>query len=159
MKVYELKAELKRTDNMEKVSVDCLCDYNATQYLGDTLWEIADNHIDIYNADLLDWLKYNYSVFEDYIDEFGIDNSGGFDLIRHIQGAQGLDIYYQLSNNHDNLVLYYIYNLLYNDDDDLSDDDIEIIESVASAFADADVLPTEEEVNDAIAEEKELRSK
>ena len=155
MKVYALKAELKRTNDMEKVSVDCLCDYNATQYLGDTLWEIADNHIDIYNSTLLDWLKDNYSAFEDYIDEYGVDTSGGFDLIKHIRCAQSLEIYNELSNNHDSLVLYYIYYLMYDDNDDLNDKDIEKIETIARQFADSDILPTEEQIKEAIEELKE----
>lgn len=157
MRVYELKAELKRIDDMEKVPVDCLCDYGATTYLGDTLWQVADNYIDIYDYDLLEWLKDNYSEFEDCIDEYGISSNEKFDLIKWIQMAQGRTIDNELRNNITEIVLYYIYNLLYDDNDDLTDEDIDIIESVARSFADAEVLPTEKEARDAIEEEREMR--
>jgi len=37
----------------------------------DAISEIADNNIDVYNADLLDWLRDNYYKVEDAIEEYG----------------------------------------------------------------------------------------
>ena len=61
LKIDDLIKEIKENDTMEKVDISALCDYSSTNYLDDILHEIADNNIDIYNYDLLEWSKKNYS--------------------------------------------------------------------------------------------------
>lgn len=43
----------------------------------DAISEIADNNIDVYNADLLDWFKDNYYKVEDAIEEYGFPELDG----------------------------------------------------------------------------------
>jgi len=43
----------------------------------DAISEIADNNIDVYNADLLDWLRDNYYKVEDAIEEYGFPETDG----------------------------------------------------------------------------------
>ena len=43
----------------------------------DATYEIADNNIDVYNADLLDWFKDNYYKVEDAIEEYGFPELDG----------------------------------------------------------------------------------
>lgn len=60
-------------------------------YILDKISELADSNVDIYNHNLLKWLWDNYSDYEDYIEEFGI-NSNWFNLMQTIQGAQFIQI-------------------------------------------------------------------
>ena len=68
LKIEDLKKELYTGD-----FGDCFCDYD-NGYICDIITEIADNHVDIYNSDLLDWAKGNYSYIEESILGFGIDS-------------------------------------------------------------------------------------
>ena len=58
--------------------------------LTDKIIEFADGLVDIYNHKLLEWLKDNYSTYEDYIEEFGINNKN-FDLMQTIRWAQFIE--------------------------------------------------------------------
>jgi len=53
--------------------------------------EFADWVPSVYNNDLLEWLKNNYFIFEDYIDEMWI-NQNWFDLMQNIMGAWSFDV-------------------------------------------------------------------
>lgn len=60
--------------------------------LDDIVAEIADARVDIYNSDLLDWLReeLNYQIVNEAIDEMGfpIDEAGNSDLMKAIQYGQ-----------------------------------------------------------------------
>lgn len=95
---------------------DNLCDYSSG-YICDVISEIADNNVDIYTYDLLEWAKGNYSYIEDAIDELGTptDSQGRADFIGMIR--QGQYIYYSndLYENLDDIIKNYIYNYILND--------------------------------------------
>lgn len=95
---------------------DNLCDYSSG-YICDIISEIADNNVDIYNYDLLEWAKGNYSYIEDAIDELGTptDRQGRADFIGMIR--QGQYIYYEqdLYDNLDDIIKNYIYNYITNE--------------------------------------------
>src|SRR5574343_212651 len=81
----ELLKEYYQDDEELKTAID-------RDNISDTISEIADSNVDIYNSDLLEWLAGNYSVFEEAIDEFGFPNDNGkADLMRAIMQGQ----YYQ----------------------------------------------------------------
>lgn len=92
---------------------DRIWDY-SNGYICDIISEIADNEIDIYTYNLLEWAKGNYSYIEDAIDELGTptDSRGRADFIGMIQ--QGQYIYYtqDLYNNLDDIIKLYIYNYI-----------------------------------------------
>jgi hypothetical protein len=60
--------------------------------LDDIVAEIADARVDIYNSDLLDWLRegLNYQIVEEAIDEMGFptNEDGTADIIKAIQYGQ-----------------------------------------------------------------------
>ena len=58
----------------------------------DAITELADSNVDIYNSDLLEWVKNNYNYVEEAIDEFGTakDGEGRADFIKQIQQGQYL---------------------------------------------------------------------
>lgn len=71
--------------------------YTNNSFICDSISECADNNVDIYNYDLLEWAKGNYSWIEEAIDNFGVaqDSNGRADFIRTIQSGQFM------SNEHD----------------------------------------------------------
>ncbi len=95
---------------------DNLCDYSSG-YICDVISEIADNNVDIYTYDLLEWAKGNYSYIEEAIDELGTptDSQGRADFIGMIR--QGQYIYYtqDLYDNLDDIIKNYIYNYITNE--------------------------------------------
>ena len=55
----------------------------------DAISEIADNNVDVYNADLLDWLRDNYYKVEDAIEEYGFPELDGKpDILMAIRQGQ-----------------------------------------------------------------------
>lgn len=99
LKIEELKRELFTGD-----LGDCFWDYNDG-YICDIIAEIADNHVDIYNSDLLEWAKENYSYIEKAMDEFGKPD----DFFQYIR--QGQFYYYEedLYNNLEDSLKYFMY--------------------------------------------------
>lgn len=81
-------------------------------YICDIITEIADNHIDIYNSDLLEWACGNYSYIENSVREFGI-NEKDFDFFRLIQQGQYLANEQYLYDNLQNIVLYRLYSYIF----------------------------------------------
>lgn len=59
MKIEELKKDLFLGDFGDQFEA-----YNSG-YIGDIITEIADSNVDIYNNDLLNWLKENYDIVEE----------------------------------------------------------------------------------------------
>lgn len=99
LKIEDLKKDLYFGD-----FGDYFRDYNSG-YIGDIITEIADNNIDIYNSDLMDWAKDNISYIEEALEEFGTptNNRGQADFMRIIQQGQFLcneqDIYSNLEDS------------------------------------------------------------
>jgi len=60
-------------------------------YLQDKIFEFSEWVPSIYNVDLLEWLKDNYYIFEDYINEMWI-NQKWFDLMQNIRWAWAFDV-------------------------------------------------------------------
>lgn len=61
-------------------------------YLQDKIFEFSEWVLSIYNVDLLEWLKDNYYIFEDYINEMWI-NQKWFDLMQNIRWAWAFDVH------------------------------------------------------------------
>ena len=103
-KIEDLKKELYTGD-----FGDCFYDYD-NGYICDIITEIADNHIDIYTCDLLEWAKNNYDYIDEATQEFGRPDT----FIREIQQGQFL---YNERNLYDNLedsLKYFTYTYIEN---------------------------------------------
>lgn len=88
--IKNILEELKEDNKELYIDIDSFVDYNESDYIGDIISELADYNIDIYNYNLLDWLKDNYDVVEQANEELGTSN----DIIKQCQQGQ----YYQYSN-------------------------------------------------------------
>lgn len=65
-------------------------------YICDIITEIADNNVDIYTQDLLDWVPDNYSYIEEANEELGVPH----DFLEQIQQGQ---YYYNERNIYEHL--------------------------------------------------------
>ena len=84
--------------NSKDELIDYLNDEDGN-YIGDSISELSDSKIDLYNYDLRKWSVDNYNYIEDAISEFGIDTQNP-DFHQMIQQGQ----YYAYSNEFYNLV-------------------------------------------------------
>ena len=109
VKIEELKKEVEQNfESYEEYITDY---YNCQEYIGDIIHDIADNNIDIYTYDLLEWAKYHYDYINDYVKEFGID-SQNFDFMDAVRGGQYLYIEEALYNNKVSMLEYLAYYIL-----------------------------------------------
>lgn len=106
LKIDDLRKELYTGDLGDR-----FCDYD-NGYICDIITEIADNAVDIYTSDLLDWARNNYKYIDEAMQEFGRPD----DFLGEIRQGQYL---YNERNLYDNLedslilfVYVYIQNVL-----------------------------------------------
>ena len=106
LKIEELKKELFTGD-----FGDCFYDYD-NGCIGDIVTEIADNHVDIYNYDLLEWAKENYLYIDEAMQEFGKPD----DFLQYIRQGQYYcyekDLYENLEDSLKHFMYTYIENVL-----------------------------------------------
>lgn len=88
-------------------------DYN-NGYICDIITEIADNRIDIYNSDLMDWAKGNISYIEEALEEFGTptNSKGQPDFMRIIQQGQYFCNEQDLYNNLEDSLKFFMYDYI-----------------------------------------------
>lgn len=157
LKIDELIKEIKENDTMEKVNISSLCDYSSTQYLYDTINEIADNSIDIYNYDLLEWSKNNYYYIEYALDEYGTptDSNGKADFIRMIQQGQYYQNLEEIHDNLDDMLKIYILDLLQKEDiKEISQEQDEKIDELIKEWQDNDYLGSIEDIKEVLFDEE-----
>ena len=148
--IYDLIKEIKNNDTMEKVSIDAFCDYGETNYLSDIITKIADNNVDIYTSDLLDWLKDNYDMVEETNEEFGDTPS---DIIKQVQQAQFNKNYKEMYNNINDMVKLYIFNLYKeNGIEEINDIILSQLEEIADNCVVEDYLPSFKDIKEEIYE-------
>ena len=113
MKVNKIKIEKLKKELYTGDFGDCFRDYN-NGYICDIITEIADNHVNIYNYDLMEWAKGNTSYIEEALDEFGTpkNDRGQADFMRIIQQGQ---YYYNEMNIYESLeesLKYFMYDYI-----------------------------------------------
>lgn len=89
-----------------------IIDYSSNQYISDIFSEIADNNVDIYNYNLLQWVAndlHNIYYCDDVINEYG-----AHDFIGILQQAQFRAITDNLYENFEDILLYYSYTYIEN---------------------------------------------
>ena len=111
-KIEELKKEVaKYFESYEEYITEY---YNYQDCINDIIEDIANQNVDIYTSDLLEWAKDGYNYIEDYVREFGVD-SNNFNLLDIIRGGQYLYIEQTLLNNKNNMLEFLSYYILEND--------------------------------------------
>lgn len=149
--------EIKENSTMEKVDISALCDYSSNNWLNDDLHEIADNMVDIYNYDLLEWCKDNYSYIEYALDEYGTptDSKGKADFIKMIQQGQYYQNLEEIYNNKKEMILLYIYDLIQKEDiKEITLEQLERLDELAEEWDDKDILGNLEDIKGALIDAK-----
>jgi hypothetical protein len=108
--------------------------------ISDILREIAETEIDIYNADLLEWLGDNYGFFEEYINNNGVGKD--FKLFQTIMGAQFEYLSFNIGSD---LLLGYAYKYILNEleTDEVSETQRGSIEKLVKELDDLDLFRKE----------------
>lgn len=144
-KIEESKNEvLKNFESYEEYITEY---YNHENDIDEIIRDIADNNVDIYTSDLMDWVKDNYNYVEDYIKEFGMDSSN-FDFIGAVRGGQYLYIEQTLYNNKSDMLEYLAYYILQEKDIEEIDED----KATEISMIDFDRIDTIEELEDELNE-------
>lgn len=128
---------------------------DSSSYICDAITEYADQKIDIYNSDLLEWAKNNFEYVNDAISEFGACD----DIINQIQQGQYLQYTEQLNEDIQQIIkkLAY-YNILQKlEDIDTIERTAEQIEDLELAIEDVDNNDRIDQINDAIIEFLEMQ--
>ena len=144
-KIEELKKEVsKYFESYEEYITEY---YNYQNCIDDIIEDIANQNVDVYTYDLLEWSKEGYGYIEGYVREFGIDTDN-FDFLDIIRGGQYLYIEQTLYNNKSIMLEFLSYYILeYNgltEIDDKKADEISMI--------DFDNIETIDELEDEISE-------
>ena len=103
---------------MNDISIDFCGDFSNylddCNYLCDLFIEYVDNHVYIYNSDLIEWAKDNYNYIDDAISEFGAPEP--FDFWKCIQQGQYNKYNEELTSDTNNIIkglgLVYLINEL-----------------------------------------------
>lgn len=155
VKIEDLKREVEK--NFESYEEYITEYYNYQNDIDNIIHDIADNNVDIYNYDLLEWAKDNYSYIEEAIDEFGVatDERGRADFIRCIMQGQYLYIEQTLYNNKASMLEYLAYYIL----DDKGITEIEEEKATEISMIDFDRIERidelEEEIDNILEESEE----
>jgi hypothetical protein len=108
LRIEDLKKDLYLGDLGEYFN-----DYD-NGYICDIISEIAGNNVDIYNYDLLEWAKGNYSYIEEALDEFGTptDGNGKADFLKIIQQGQYYANERDLYDNLEDSLKFFMYDYI-----------------------------------------------
>ena len=79
-------------------------------YICDIIMEIADNNVDIYTQDLLDWVPDNYSYIDEANQELGVPD----DFIKQIQQGQYYFYERNIYEHLEDILKYYMYDFIEN---------------------------------------------
>lgn len=152
IKIEDYKKEVaKKFESYEEYITEY---YNCQDDINDIIHDIADNNVDIYTYDLMEWAKDNYSYIEDAAQEYGID-AQNFDFIGLIRQGQYKYIEETLFNNYDNMLEYLAYYILQNDGiEEIEEDKATEISMINFSNIDS-ITELEDELKEIIEEEVE----
>lgn len=125
----ELKSNLSFTYGNQ------ITDYDSG-YIGDVFTEIADSNVDMYTSDLFEWGKSNLWYIDEATKEFGNPN----DIIKQIQQGQFYAYEQELYENKEDIMRYFAYSYLNDNEIKLSDNEIEELDDYLESLDSNDKL-------------------
>ena len=120
-------------------------------YIGDVFSDIANSNIDIYTSDLFDWGKSNFDYINYATEEFGDPH----DIIKQIQQGQYYKEEQDLYDNQNNVLLYYAYNYLKDNEIQISEEDEEELEDYIKSLDNNDTIDSINEFCNNLSKEKD----
>ena len=126
--IEKLKKEIEnKKPYLQDISCDLVGDYqnylDSSSYICDIISEYADQRVDIYTSDLLEWAKDNYTYIENAIDEFGTPTENGkSDFARMIMQGQYLKNYEDLSNDLNDIIKILAYTYILEQENEIDNE-------------------------------------
>lgn len=151
IRIEDLKKEIEK--NFESYEEYITEYYNHQDDIYDIIHDIADNNVDIYTYDLMEWVKNYYEYVEQYVKEFGID-SNNFDFIGAVRGGQYLYIEEKLMENKNIMLEYLAYYILQDEGiEELEEDKATEIAMINFDNIDS-ITELEDEINEIMEDEE-----
>ena len=127
--INDLKLNLKVCYGLDITNYD-------SGYIGDVFSEIADSNVDMYTSDLFEWGKNNLWYIDEATKEFGNPN----DIIKQIQQGQYYAYEQELYEYKDDIMKYFAYSYLNDNDIKITEDQEEDLESYLCSLDSNDTL-------------------
>lgn len=127
--INDLKLELKFCYGSDITNYD-------SGYICDVFSEIADSNVDIYTSDLFEWGKNNLWYIDEATKELGNPN----DIIKQIQQGQFYSYEHELYENKEDIMRYFAYSYLNDNEIKLSDAEIEELDDYLESLDSNDKL-------------------
>ena len=129
----DILEELK--NNLSFTYGEQITDYDSG-YIGDIFTEIADSNVDMYTSDLFEWGKSNLWYIDEATKELGNPN----DIIKQIQQGQFYAYEQELYENKEDIMKYFSYIYLNDNEIKLSDGEIEELDDYLETLDSNDKL-------------------
>lgn len=129
----DILEELK--NNLSFTYGEQITDYDSG-YIGDIFTEIADSNVDMYTSDLFEWGKSNLWYIDEATKELGNPN----DIIKQIQQGQFYAYEQELYENKEDIMKYFAYTYLNDNEIKLSDGEIEELDDYLESLDSNDKL-------------------
>ena len=129
----DILEELK--NNLSFTYGEQITDYDSG-YIGDIFTEIADSNVDMYTSDLFEWGKSNLWYIDEATKELGNPN----DIIKQIQQGQFYAYEQELYENKEDIMKYFAYTYLNDNEIKLSDGEIEELDDYLETLDSNDKL-------------------
>ena len=129
----DILEELK--NNLSFTYREQITDYDSG-YIGDIFTEIADSNVDMYTSDLFEWGKSNLWYIDEATKELGNPN----DIIKQIQQGQFYAYEQELYENKEDIMKYFAYTYLNDNEIKLSDGEIEELDDYLETLDSNDKL-------------------
>ena len=129
----DILEELK--NNLSFTYGEQITDYDSG-YIGDIFTEIADSNVDMYTSDLFEWGKSNLWYIDEATKELGNPN----DIIKQIQQGQFYAYEQELYENKEDIMKYFAYTYLHDNEIKLSDGEIEELDDYLETLDSNDKL-------------------
>lgn len=107
--MIKITEEIKKLKNKLPDYAENICSYDCRQYVGSAIYEIADDNVDIYTSQLLDYFGNHWRDVEDKITELGWEGCGE-SLETAIQMVQLEEIESRIYAHLDEMILLYCYD-------------------------------------------------
>ena len=108
IKVIDILHKIKERNKGNDIDVASFVDYNETNYICDVITEIADDNVDLYPYELLEWARDNFYYIDYAIQEYGKPD----DFLQYIRQGQYYAYSTEINENIEDFVLIYGYNYL-----------------------------------------------
>lgn len=108
IKVIDILHKIKERNKGNDVDVASFVDYGEADYIHDVITEIANDNVDLYAYELLEWAKDNFYYIDYAMQEYGKPD----DFLKYIQQGQYYHYSTEIYENIDDFMLVYAYNYL-----------------------------------------------